>query len=98
MLDVTAVERWLALAIVEIGPAVSEAHLFGSVIPNPDEASDVDVLIIFDRWEVRNECASLRRAFREAFGMPLHIQMFHGSQRREIECFLHETGETRRLL
>ena len=78
--------------------ATVEMHLFGSILEPGATPSDVDVLMVFSEWNVRDYCSSLKRRFEKRFGHPLHIQMFHASQVAELEAFLVRAGESRRLV
>lgn len=97
MLDVKDVHSWLAEEAGECSELMVQAHLFGSVLSS-DGASDADMLIVFNKWDVRSECTALKLAFSRKYELPLHIQMFHRSQIDEIEGFLDRAKESRRVL
>lgn len=98
MLDRLEVEAWLAAAVQGLQPTIVKAQLFGSILDPEATPSDVDILLVFEGWDVRNPCSLLKRQFEERFGHPLHIQMFHGSQTEDLEAFLMRAGESRRFV
>jgi predicted nucleotidyltransferase len=92
------VDSWLTRASEELDGLVREVHLFGSFLDAESHPADVDVLIVFTRWNVAEACTTLRRNFVDVFNLRLHIQMFHESQVAEVSKFLRETRESRRLV
>jgi predicted nucleotidyltransferase len=98
MLERTEVEAWLVNASVRLDLSVVEAHLFGSILEPEATPSDVDVVMVFREWDVRNICTSLKKQFEERFGHRLHVQMFHASQVEQLETFLVRAGGSRRLV
>ena len=98
MLDVEAIAGWFAGASEPMRLAIAETHLFGSVLEPHINPFDVDVVIVFQDWDVRGRCTELKRSFQLAFGRPLHIQMFHISQANELDEFLERAARTRRIM
>lgn len=97
-LELEAVGNWLSGAASDLSPVVAELHLFGSLLERDSSPSDVDVIIVFRDWNVRGHCAVMRERFRRFFGLPLHIQMFHISQRLQLAEFVKRAEQTRRIM
>lgn len=98
MLEFCAVRTWLSARLCQFQPTVVEAFLFGSILAKHSEESDVDVLIIFNEWDVREVCSTLKAEFTSVFGYPMHLQLFHVSQKCEMAEFLDRAGIVRRVI
>lgn len=96
--DVEAVGHWLADAASDLSPHIAEMHLFGSLLERDGSPSDVDIVIVFRDWDVRDHCTTIKERFRRSFGYPLHMQMFHISQGMQLTNFLEQAARTRRIL
>ncbi|MFL6759644.1 nucleotidyltransferase domain-containing protein [Sphingomonas sp.] len=90
-MDLSAVRSWLRNEL-GIANGVTDVHLFGSVLANTATCSDVDCIIVFDRWEVRAAVGEIRARFATEFGRSLHVQMFHESQRPMLSKFLERAA------
>lgn len=87
---------WVAEFILPLS-LVDRVYIFGSALKDANAANDLDTIIVFNEILVRDTCVRLRRSFSELFGIPLHIQIFHLSEKQELNEFLHVTDIHRRV-
>jgi predicted nucleotidyltransferase len=89
------VAQWLEHHLREA--RVTRAYLFGSFYRGEPDPRDVDLIVVFDRIETVHNLSKLRSAFRDRFGLSLHIQKFHEQQSGLIVSFLQRTGSWEKL-
>jgi hypothetical protein len=87
MLKIDEIRSWLGVTIGRYSPPFSNYILFGSILTDA-APHDVDVIIVSEEWQVRGLCRNLKSEFRDKFGLPLHLQLFHISQTADIEAFI----------
>ena len=90
------VRAWLKKEISSIG-SLKEAYLFGSFVRGADSPNDIDCILVFKDISALSCQTQLRTAFRETFGLSLHIQTFHVGQRDLIETFLRRASHSERI-
>jgi predicted nucleotidyltransferase len=71
--------------------------IYGSFARGTSKFNDVDVVLIFNEWNVRLWAARAEGSFERRFHRPLHIQKFHRSQKRSIQTFMDKLNEGRNL-
>jgi len=81
-----AIIRWVRNNI-QCSRRVCSCHVFGSFLDTWHNFDDVDVVIVFQDWNVRMWIARIKRKFLLSFHRRLHIQVFHKTQVRHIRKF-----------
>lgn len=89
MPDIRSIRDWLKGAKEQYSSCVRKCILFGSFLRS-DVANDVDVIIIATEWDIRDVIKELKSSFRTRFGLPLHVQLFHVSQKSGIMYQMHQ--------
>ncbi len=84
---IDAIRSWLRESIALRSPPFANWILFGSSLKN-SFSNDVDVMLVSAEWDVREICCQLKSEFRQRFGLPLHLQLFHISQSADIKAFI----------
>jgi len=91
----TVIQHWLELQLKNMR-TVEIAYLFGSFVSCLNYR-DVDVLLIFNQYDVREQLRSLKRNFSQKFGVILHPQLFHLSDLDEYKLFLTRNADAKRI-
>jgi predicted nucleotidyltransferase len=82
--------RWLSEAQARL--YIGELHLFGSTVGRKSNATDVDLLIITRRRNVRSNLKRLKAEFKLKFNKRLDVQLLHRTQVRHIIDFKRRCG------
>lgn len=68
-----------------------DCYLFGSILTNPTQANDVDILIVYDnRKNVENVKQQLKSLF---VNMPLHLIFFTRLEEQELDFVKQQKAE-----
>lgn len=87
MLEVAEIKHWLREACRRGAIVPVKCLIFGSVLRQNDP-SDVDVVFVFQENEVRGFLTKIKFDFKRKFGVPIHVQIFHSTQTKEIIAFI----------
>lgn len=93
MVDLKLIMLWLKEAVEQRSPPILSCIIFGSALTRSNQ-NDVDIVIIFNEWYIRDILAELKLAFRTQFGLPLHIQIFYIYQIEHIKSFFVRASPT----
>lgn len=93
MHDLVSIKHWLQSQKESNRHLIDKCLLFGSILKRCD-INDVDVIIVFNEWYVREFIAGLKSNFYRCFGLRLHIQLFHISQSKYINSFVSSASAT----
>jgi predicted nucleotidyltransferase len=83
---------WEWLSATQSNLYIGELHLFGSTVGRKSNATDVDLLIITRRKNVRSNLGRLKARFKLKFNKRLDIQLFHRTQVHHIIEFKRKCG------
>jgi predicted nucleotidyltransferase len=89
---VTRSRIWQWLSEVQREPYMGKLAMFGSTVGRKFDASDVDVLLITRRKNIRGDLRRLKRRFQRRFHKRLDVQIFHIAQVHEIIEFKRWCG------
>jgi predicted nucleotidyltransferase len=91
-LGVKRIGIWQWLSETQSNLYIGELHLFGSTVGRKSNATDVDLLIITRRKNVRRNLERLKAEFKLNFNKRLDVQPFHRTQVHHIIEFKRKCG------
>jgi predicted nucleotidyltransferase len=100
-----AIEKWLANSFSDKRLSIKRAYLFGSIVHDHYQTSDVDLVAEFlalkdsrIRRNVRDVKDVIAKDFFNTFGHPLHVTFFCSDEDEQRRAFLLKAGRTKSII
>jgi len=97
MLKSEIVEIWLRNYFGSHSLPVVKCLMFGSIL-HSENPNDIDIIIVFNEWDIRDFMSQIKKSFKIKFKFTLNVQIFHISQDEIINLFLKRAAPTREIL
>lgn len=97
MLRSINIRHWIRNFCASNSPPLIKCYIFGSLVTETN-FNDVDLILIFNKWEVREILRTARSDFNQKFQLKLHVQIFHCTQEQHIRQFIERAKFVQEVL